>query len=224
MTWCRIWFTHPCTRSSLVCLALLLLLVATGPNYRFTKGRSGFIFEEEVDRENAFASVGKGSIVPEITRLPDYGSRFLNVAWQPNSIGVVPSEYRSSQYQWLPTNVTFREDGTAKLTSYVNNLYPRKYPAIYEAIEHAIDAAIPAWDQCLRENLGYRENVNAGRKDSRFDLITDARCVSNRDSILEWQMEDDTDCKLSATKTMICGQPRWCGKCQKTSDTIVLRT
>ncbi|PTB75248.1 hypothetical protein M440DRAFT_1439803 [Trichoderma longibrachiatum ATCC 18648] len=161
--------------------------------YPFVFGRSGFIFEEEVDRENAFASVGKGSIVPEITRLPDYGSRFLNVAWQPNSIGVVPSEYRSSQYQWLPTNVTFREDGTAKLTSYVNNLYPRKYPAIYEAIEHAIDAAIPAWDQCLRENLGYRENVNAGRKDSRFDLITDA---SDEDDDLwttsmVWEMPED---------------------------------
>ncbi|KAL7809065.1 hypothetical protein V8C26DRAFT_412340 [Trichoderma gracile] len=142
--------------------------------YPFVFGRSSFIFEEVVDRENAFASVGKGSIVPEITRLPDYGSRFLDIAWQSNSIGVVPPEYRSSLYQWLPTNVAFREDGTAKLTGYVNNLHPRKYPAIYEAIEHAIDAAIPAWDQCLRENLGYRENIVAGRDDSRFDLVMDA--------------------------------------------------
>lgn len=197
-------------------------LLETRPNHRrIEQGRSSFIFEEVVDRENAFASVGKGSIVPEITRLPDYGSRFMDMAWQLNSIGVVPPEYRSSLYQWLPTNVVFREDGTAKLTSYVNNLHPRKYPAIYEAIEHAIDAAIPAWDQCLRENLGYRENIVAGRDDSRFDLVMDARYVFpqrvrgpfrvvGRKMIL-------TDCTPLATKTMSCGQAQWCIGCRRTT-------
>ncbi|KAH6603880.1 hypothetical protein Trco_007326 [Trichoderma cornu-damae] len=142
--------------------------------YPFVYGQSRFLDEEQVGRENALGFVGGGRVVPEITQLPDYGLRFANSTWLSNDVGVVPPEYRSSLYQWLPANVVFREDGTAKLTSYINNLHPGKYPAIYEAVEHAIDAALPAWDQCLRENTGYKTNITPGRLQSRFEPITES--------------------------------------------------
>ncbi|UKZ52594.1 hypothetical protein TrVGV298_006375 [Trichoderma virens] len=142
--------------------------------YPFVFSRSSFILEEQIGLDNAFDFVGKGEIPPAIDRFPDYGRRFLNICWQPHFMGIVPPEYRSSLYQWLPANVAFRDDGSAKITSYINNLHPGKYPAIYTAIEHAIDAAIPAWDQCLREDLRWRDTVAAGRTESRFDAITEA--------------------------------------------------
>ncbi|KAL7930104.1 hypothetical protein V8C35DRAFT_324538 [Trichoderma chlorosporum] len=142
--------------------------------YPFVYNRSRFIMEEQVGTENALDFVGKGETVPEITRLPDYGGRFVNVCWQPENRGTVPPEVRSSLYQWLPANVSFRDDGTAQFTSYINNLHPGKYPAIYRAIEHAIDAAIPAWDQCLKEDLEYKHQITAGRSESRFEAITEA--------------------------------------------------
>lgn len=163
-------------------------------------------------RENALGFIGKGSIVPEITRFPDYGSRFSNFSTFSHNIstrGTVPADYRSSLYQWLPANVAFRDDGTAKITSYINNLHPGKHPAIYEAIEHAIDAAIPAWDQCLRENLKYRDDITAGRSQSRFDLITEATCVSPGCSAF---VTTNGKYKLTvydvAMKMKICGQRR----------------
>ncbi|RFU79345.1 hypothetical protein TARUN_2881 [Trichoderma arundinaceum] len=127
--------------------------------YPFVYGRSKFLDEEEVGTENALEFIGKGRIVPEITVLPDYGLRFIDFFWEMKHMGTVPTDFRSSLYQWLPANVGFREDGTAKITSYVNNLHPGKYPAIYEAIEHAIDVALPAWEQCLRENTGDEDDT-----------------------------------------------------------------
>jgi hypothetical protein len=109
--------------------------------------------------------------------MPDYGERFSS-AYLMGTRGVVPKDYRSSLYQWLPANVTFRDDGTTQFTSYINNLHPEQYPAIYETIEHAIDTALPAWDQCLRKNINYRHEIVAGRSDSRFELISSAWCVS----------------------------------------------
>ncbi|GFP59158.1 hypothetical protein TASIC1_0012016100 [Trichoderma asperellum] len=141
--------------------------------YPFVYGRSKFLDEEQVGTKNALEFVGKGRVVPEIDKMADYGQRFLNAYWMRDR-NVVPKEYRSNVYQWLPANVTFRDDGTTEFTSYINNLHPEKYPAIYEAIEHAIDAALPAWDQCLRENIGYKKNTVAGRSESRFELITEA--------------------------------------------------
>ncbi|KAM0261009.1 hypothetical protein ACHAQJ_002444 [Trichoderma viride] len=144
--------------------------------YPFIFGRSRFLDEEQVGTKNAVEFIGKGRVVPEITRMPDYGARFSENFFSASreERHTVPTELRSSLFQWLPANVVFRDDGTAEITSYINNLHPGKYPTIYAAIEHAIDAALPAWEQCLRENRYYREDIGAGRSESRFDLITEA--------------------------------------------------
>lgn len=144
---------------------------------KIQKDRSKFLDEEQIGTKNALEFVGKGRVVPQIVKMPDYGERFLS-AYFMKEHGVVPKEYHSSLYQWLPANVVFREDGTTQFTSYINNLHPEKYAAIYETIEHAIDTALPAWEQCLRENVTYGQDIVAGRSKSRFELITRARCVS----------------------------------------------
>ncbi len=57
--------------------------------------------------------------------------------------------YWSRTYQWLPANLAFQDDGTVRLTSYINNLHPKKHPEIYRLVEKLIDTAIPAWDAVL---------------------------------------------------------------------------
>lgn len=56
--------------------------------------------------------------------------------------GMAP-QYWSERFQWLPSNVSFQEDDTVKLTSYVNNLHPVKHAGIYQTIEKAINTVIP---------------------------------------------------------------------------------
>ena len=57
--------------------------------------------------------------------------------------------YWSRNYQWLPANLAFQDDGTVRFTSYINNLHPNKHPEIYRLVEKLIDKAIPAWDAVL---------------------------------------------------------------------------
>jgi hypothetical protein len=80
----------------------------------------------------------------------------------------VPYDYWSDTYQWLPSNVVFQDDGSVKLTSYINNLHPTKYPQIYSAIEKLIEASIPVWDQCLALQVRNETREGAGRMHSRF--------------------------------------------------------
>ena len=88
----------------------------------------------------------------------------------------VPRHYWSTNYQWLPANLAFQEDGTVKFTSYINNLHPNKYPQIYRTVEKLIDKAIPTWDQCLSEytNSDDSDKATAGRHNSRFSLPKNA--------------------------------------------------
>jgi hypothetical protein len=122
--------------------------------------------------ENALSFIGQGEPVKRQTppNMPHYR---LHLTYSADSWKVSP-DYWSYKYQWLPANVGFREDGSAKFTSYVNNLHPTKFPDIYRTLEQAIDNAIPAWDQCLREGEHYREKNIAGREKSRFEWIHDA--------------------------------------------------
>ncbi|KAK5625955.1 hypothetical protein RRF57_001671 [Xylaria bambusicola] len=82
----------------------------------------------------------------------------------------VPAECWSENYQWLPSNVALRDDGSVKFTSYINNLHPTKYPEIYSAIEQLVRKALPMWDQCLWTQSDYEENNRPGRLTSRFSL------------------------------------------------------
>ncbi|KAI4688005.1 uncharacterized protein J4E84_004933 [Alternaria hordeiaustralica] len=79
----------------------------------------------------------------------------------------IPPEYWFNQYQWLPANLAFQEDGSVKFTSYINNLHPTRYPDIYRTIEKLVETSIPMWDQCLRFAVGYYEYEGAGRMETR---------------------------------------------------------
>jgi hypothetical protein len=84
----------------------------------------------------------------------------------------------SNKYQWLPANVFFRDDGTVGFTSYINNLHPTKYPEIYTVLERLIDAVLPAWDQCLKEQMEGAAVDVPGRATTRFSRTKGVEQVS----------------------------------------------
>lgn len=125
-------------------------------------GRSNFFPAEIVGLKGAVQEwAGKGDvIVPKGAEMP---SKTQNI----------PEEFWSDNYQWLPANLKFDDDGLVKFTSYVNNLHPEKYPEIYKALEELIDVAIPAWNQCLPLHIDGNEPHKAGRVDVRLDKPKD---------------------------------------------------
>lgn len=146
--------------------------------YPLVYGRSRVLKNEVVTVTDAVEKwAGKGEIISEVedsVQEDEYSVQEDGFAlWQRPAASQgsldIPTNYWSTSYQWLPSNVSLLDDGTVKLTSYINNLHPRRYPDIYATVEKLIETAIPAWDQCLVEYRLY-ERYGPGRKVSRFSL------------------------------------------------------
>lgn len=136
-------------------------------------GKSKVLKEEVVGVADAVEKwAGKGETIQKRHAQParNRGSYLGRVSFGSYD---VPKSFWSDSYQWLPSNVAFRDDGSVRFTSYINNLHPTKYPEIYEAVEKLIETAIPAWDHILLAYQQFR-NCGPGRKGSRFAIPNDA--------------------------------------------------
>ena len=134
--------------------------------YPLVYGRSFGFREEQVGVTDAIERwAGKGEVVPQ----QELGTTTIVQNRYDYGIGgsAIPQEYWSNQYQWLPANVAFQDDGSVKFTSYINNLHPTRYPDIYRTIEQLVETSIPMWDQCLRFAAGYDQFEGAGRMETR---------------------------------------------------------
>ena len=150
--------------------------------YPLVYGNSKVFEEEQVGIENAIQTwSGKGQNIEKDkygewrwdTKRKDWGYSGPDVAFE--------DDCWNDTYQWLPANVAFEDDGMVKITSYINNLHPRRYAPLYSTIEKLIEAALPAWDQCLvptDENNWEPDDEDypggAGRLASRFEFPEDA--------------------------------------------------
>ncbi|KAK1831506.1 hypothetical protein QBC39DRAFT_283218 [Podospora conica] len=110
-------------------------------------------------------------------------------------------EYRDKvEYSWvyqlthlLPSNVVFGDDGTVKITSYVNNLHPNEHASAYSLLEKLISAAVPAWDHALygyarvEERIVHQWHKSIRRDDlaqARFDIV---RAIGPDDLETGWE-------------------------------------
>jgi hypothetical protein len=91
------------------------------------------------------------------------------------TLGEIPADFRSVNYQWLPSNVSLQENGTVRFTSYIKNRHPTKYPSIYHTIEKLIKTSLPMWDQCLTSVSNFDQLDGAGQTESRFAQVPDRR-------------------------------------------------
>ena len=106
---------------------------------------------------------GKGEMVPTTE-----GDQSAPRGQRPSIHGdYINRTYWSRTYQWLPANLAFRDDGTVRFTSYINNLHPKKHPEIYRLVEKLVDTAIPAWERVLSGTSPLDE---AGNPQKRFSL------------------------------------------------------
>jgi Protein of unknown function (DUF4246) len=141
--------------------------------YPLVYGRTRVLEDEIVGVADAIEKwAGKGDIIKkEATEPANRPADFANFS-------NVPPTYWSSSYQWLPANVAFQEDRSVKLTSYINNLHPKKYPEIYRTIEKLIETVLPAWDQCLQTYKDFKR-YGPGRIKSRFSIPDHPEYVSS---------------------------------------------
>lgn len=92
-----------------------------------------------VSLQNCAEYCGKGETIPE----------FSGGVYTVGGVVTTTVDKAWGTFQWLPANVKFADDGTAKIDSYINNLHPQKHTELYSTLERFVDAAIPLWNECL---------------------------------------------------------------------------
>ncbi|RYP04211.1 hypothetical protein DL764_004601 [Monosporascus ibericus] len=67
------------------------------------------------------------------------------------SWGDTDREYMAAwdEFQWLPSDVKFKEGGSVEITSYINNLHPAHHEDLYRVLEQMVDRSIPLWNEAI---------------------------------------------------------------------------
>ncbi|KAF9461843.1 hypothetical protein BDZ94DRAFT_1283340 [Collybia nuda] len=113
--------------------------------YPLVFGKTRALLDDIISREEFVDKCGEGVVVPVP---PEYDGMVLTVE------GLIHNDPLDNPYnrnfQWLPSNIDISgNDGSAKITSYINNLHPRVHAGVYEILEKIIARAIPLWDMSL---------------------------------------------------------------------------
>jgi Protein of unknown function (DUF4246) len=109
-------------------------------------GKTRILRDRTITRDDAVDYMGKGEILPVPT---DPGPSRKDLSWNIASRSdIMPHPY-SSRFQWLPSDVKFRPDGTSYFDSYINNLHPQREKHLYTLLEKLLDKVIPMFDMTL---------------------------------------------------------------------------
>lgn len=109
-------------------------------------GKTRILRDRTIGIDDAIDYMGKG----EVLQVPkDAGPSRQELSWNIASRSDIISRPYSSNFQWLPSDVYFRPDGTCYFASYVNNIHPKRDRHIYPVLEKLLDRVIPMFDMTL---------------------------------------------------------------------------
>ena len=113
-------------------------------------GVTNIIRYGKIKLEYSTSMSGKGEVV-----------RFRQEEMDSNKYESIDINNFSANFQWLPCDVAFHNDGTTRIVSYVNNLHPQEHRDMYPVLEKLIDASIPLWNEVLSAwNEGARTRID----------------------------------------------------------------
>ncbi|KKA25905.1 hypothetical protein T310_0108 [Rasamsonia emersonii CBS 393.64] len=92
-------------------------------------GRSRILQDELAGIHDCLSKIGKGEAIP----IPQLEVDRTRPLW----------------LRWLPCDVELESESRCKITSYINNLHPRRHKGLYQVIEDIISCAIPQWGLSL---------------------------------------------------------------------------
>lgn len=105
----------------------------------------------------------------------------------------------SAKHQWLPCEVLIGTGGEARITSYINNLYPDGNEALYAAIENVISKAIPLWKATVRSTLYRYERPRLKVNGDGYDHEAVRLVEEEREK--QWQERKDAEQEARACQT-----------------------
>ena len=58
-------------------------------------------------------------------------------------------QFRSSEYQWIPTPLAVNQEGKVEFLSYINNLHPKRYSDLYNVLANIFSLTLPVFERVL---------------------------------------------------------------------------
>ncbi|KAF5383139.1 hypothetical protein D9615_005036 [Tricholomella constricta] len=109
-------------------------------------GKSRILPDSLVGLDDCVKRSGEGVIIP----VPPLEEASIESSYHYRHEGDDSTAPFSRRFQWLPCEVDLSEgEGTAKITSYVNDLHPEHHRELYSVLEQLIACAIPLWNRTL---------------------------------------------------------------------------
>ncbi|EED15142.1 conserved hypothetical protein [Talaromyces stipitatus ATCC 10500] len=109
-------------------------------------GKTRVLPDRVIGLDDAIESMGQGVVLP----IPeDPGPSRQELSWNIASRADIMSRPYSSRFQWLPSDVFFRPDGTAYFAGYINNIHPTRDRNLYPILEKLLDKVIPMFNMVL---------------------------------------------------------------------------
>ncbi|KAF5383181.1 hypothetical protein D9615_005038 [Tricholomella constricta] len=109
-------------------------------------GKSRILLDSLVGLDDCIQRSGEGVTIP----VPPLEEVSIDSSYQYRRRDDDSTTPFSRRFQWLPCEVDLSGgEGTAKITSYVNNLHPEHHRELYSVLEQLIACAIPLWDRTL---------------------------------------------------------------------------
>lgn len=150
--------------------------------------------------EDSLDFMGKG----EIIAVPkDPGPSRKDLSWNIASRSDIGPRPYSSRFQWLPSDIYFRPDGTCYFASYINNVHPTRNREFYGMFEKVLDKVIRMWDMALtpvmnvlhsRARIELREviyeEIAPGKSDPRPEVKEDESRVLYEERLREWRRKN----------------------------------
>ncbi|CRG86737.1 hypothetical protein PISL3812_03748 [Talaromyces islandicus] len=109
-------------------------------------GETRCLRDRTIGLDDAVDAMGQGEVIP----VPkDPGPSRKDLSWNIASRSDIGPRPYSSRFQWLPSDIHFRPDGTCYFSSYINNIHPKRNRHFYGMFEKTLDKIIRMWDMCL---------------------------------------------------------------------------
>lgn len=109
-------------------------------------GRSRILPDSTIGIDDALLATRAGEIIPQPQ---DIGFTREDIAWRVAARADIHIQPYSADFQLLPCDLRFSEDGRWEIQTYINNLHPKNNRAMYKIIEEIFNHLIPLWNACL---------------------------------------------------------------------------
>jgi hypothetical protein len=145
-------------------------------------GRSPVLKDGLVSLEKCAAHMGNGLAIrgPEVIEKARHRHTYF-------------SDDFSAKFQWLPCEVDIATPGTAKITSYINNLHPDLHADLYRAIEQIISKAVPMLSATLAMARLAHDDRPARITVGRADALEYTDLTEKPKFVEEDALDDDLD-------------------------------